>query len=222
MLRDLRERHIVVEPADVADLDEKQQRRRRILEPCHYRLRREFDQCSELDQAEQRLEHTAEHHHGEGNRKNEWSAAGGDGLRIGMNKTVDQDAEEEGTVDPRGVDGRGPVAERDADDRNNERGRETRQCAIGKIILAQSGQREHAVAHGEGNCDRGRYQAAKNIIACLRCRLHGDFRLLATNHAPGTRRRHMHRVKLPDSRPLDCGNTQAVGNVRLRTVFRKR
>jgi hypothetical protein len=80
MLRDLRERHIAVEPADVADLDEKQQRRRRILEPCHYRLRREFDQSSKLDQAEQRLEHTAEHHHGEGNRKNEWSAAGGDGL----------------------------------------------------------------------------------------------------------------------------------------------
>jgi hypothetical protein len=102
-----------------------------------------------------------------------------------MNKTVDQDAEEEGTVDPRGVDGRRPVAEHDADDRNNERGRETRQCAISKIILAQSRQREHAVAHGEGNCDRGRYQAAKNIIACLRCRLHGDFRLLATTMLPG-------------------------------------
>jgi hypothetical protein len=77
MLRDLRERHIVVEPADVADLDEKQQRRR-VLEPCHYRLRREFDQCSELDQAEQSLEHTAKHHHREGDRKNERSAAPGD------------------------------------------------------------------------------------------------------------------------------------------------
>src|SRR6202040_1532753 len=50
--------------------NEKQHPRRRILDPCHDRLQREFDQCSELDQAEQRLEHTAEHHHGKGNRKN--------------------------------------------------------------------------------------------------------------------------------------------------------
>ena len=79
MLRHLCEWDVAVKAAHGAQLDEEQQRRRGILEPRHHRLRREFDQCSELDEAEQRLQHTAEENDPECNRENERNAARDDG-----------------------------------------------------------------------------------------------------------------------------------------------
>ncbi len=52
MLRHLHERDVEVEAAHIAQLYEKQQRRRGVLEPDHHRLRRELDQCSEPGEAE--------------------------------------------------------------------------------------------------------------------------------------------------------------------------
>jgi hypothetical protein len=60
MLRHLCERDGAVKTADVAKLDQKQQRRRGILETGHYRLRCEFDQGAKLDDTEQRLESSRE------------------------------------------------------------------------------------------------------------------------------------------------------------------
>jgi hypothetical protein len=92
MLRHLSERDGVIKAADVAKLDEEQQRRRGILETRHYRLRCEFDQGAKLDDTEK---------------------------------------------DPRSIDGRRLVAEQHTGDRDDERGRDPRQCAVLEVILSQ-------------------------------------------------------------------------------------
>ena len=75
MFRHLRERDRTVKAADVAKLNEKQQRRRGILEASHYRLRCEFDQRAKLDDAEQRLESAREKDNRKRDRKHQRSAA---------------------------------------------------------------------------------------------------------------------------------------------------
>src|SRR5271170_819287 len=104
MLRCLRERDRTVKTADVAKLDEKQQRRRGILEASHYRLRCEFDQCAKLDDAEQRLESAREQDNRKRDRKHERSAASADCRLVRMCEVEDQKAEEEGAGDSRSVD----------------------------------------------------------------------------------------------------------------------
>src|ERR1700677_1027278 len=89
MLRHLRERDRTVKTADVAKLDEKQQRGRGILEAGHDRLGAEFVQRPSLDDAEQRLEGAREQDNRKRNRKHERSAAGADRRVVRMCEAED-------------------------------------------------------------------------------------------------------------------------------------
>ena len=89
MLRRLRERDGTVKAADIANLDEKQQRRRGILEASHHRLRCELDQGAKIYEAEQRLESPREKHDRKCDCKDEGRAAGGDGRLARMREAVD-------------------------------------------------------------------------------------------------------------------------------------
>jgi hypothetical protein len=54
---------------------------------------------------------------------------------FGMNQAVNQNAEKESRVDPWCIDRRRLVAEHDADDGHDQRGRQSGNRAIGKVIL---------------------------------------------------------------------------------------
>ena len=164
MLRHLRERDRTVKAADVAKLDEKQQRRRGILEAGHYRLRCEFDQRAKLDDAEQRLESAREKDNRKRDRKHQRSAASADRRLVRMCEAEDQKAEEEGAGNSRSIDCRRLVAERHTGDGDHNCARYPRQCAVCKVIFAQRGECKHAVAHRQWNGDGGRHQAAENVI----------------------------------------------------------
>jgi len=155
MLRDLGEGDGAVKAADIADLDEKEQRGRSILEAGHDRLRRVPDQRAKLDGAEQRLERAREKHGRKSDCKDQRSAANGDRLRVRMCKTVDQEAEEDGAGDPGGIDGRRLVAQQHAGDRDNECSREPRPSAVLEIVFAERGEGKHPVAHRQRNGDGG-------------------------------------------------------------------
>ena len=121
--RHLHERHRVVEAADIAELYEKKKQCRGVLKARHDRLRRELDQCAELDGAKQRLQRSAEKNDRECDGENQWDPAGRYVRFIRMNQAVDQNAEKESRVDPWCVDRRRLVAEHDADDGHDQRGR---------------------------------------------------------------------------------------------------
>jgi hypothetical protein len=80
-----------------------------------------------------------------------------------MNQAVNQNAEKEGAVNPRRVDGRRLIAEHDAEDCNDERGRESGKCTISEIAFAERGECEHPVAHRQRNGDGGGHQTANAI-----------------------------------------------------------
>ena len=124
--------------------------------------------------------HAAEQNDGKGDRQDERNAAGGNFRRAGMNQSVNQQAEEKGAVDPRRIDGRGLVAEHHANDGDDQRGGQAGECAVGEIILAERGQGEHAVAHGEWNGDGCGDKPADEIVA----RMFGPFH---EKFAPGSR-----------------------------------
>ena len=54
-----READVVIEAKDVAELHQEQQHRGHVLKAGHHRLRREFDQRAQPQQAEQRLQQAA-------------------------------------------------------------------------------------------------------------------------------------------------------------------
>src|ERR1700722_2315693 len=164
MLRHLWERDRTVKAADVAKLNEKQQRRRGILEAGHYRLRCEFDQRAKLDDAEQRLESAREKDNRKRDRKHQRSAASADRRLVRMCEAEDQKAEEEGARDSRSVDCRRLVTEQYTGDGDHNCARYPRQRAVCKVIFAQRGECEHAIAHRQWNGDGGRHQAAENVI----------------------------------------------------------
>ena len=164
MLLHLREGDRTVETADVAELDEKQQRRRGILKAGHDRLRCEFDQGAKLDHAEQRLESAGEQDNRKRDRKHERSAASADRRLVRMREAEDQKAEKEGAGDSRRINCRRLVAERHTGDSDHNCTRYPRQCAVFKVIFPQRGECKHAVAHSQRNGDRGRHQAAENLI----------------------------------------------------------
>jgi hypothetical protein len=137
MCRHLGERYVVIETANVAELHEKQQQRGCILKSGHHRLRRELDQRTEPDKAEQRFQNTAEQDDGKRNRQDQRCAAGGNLRCFGMDQSVDQEAEKERAVDARRIDRGGFVAEQDADDASHEHSRQSGQRAIGEIALAE-------------------------------------------------------------------------------------
>src|SRR5580692_2668777 len=81
-----------------------------------------------------------------------------------MCEVEDQKAEEEGAGDSRSVDCRRLVAERYTGDGDHNCTRYPRQCAVCKVIFAQRGECEHAIAHRQWNGDGGRHQAAEHVI----------------------------------------------------------
>src|SRR5271156_3166250 len=130
MLRHLREGDRTVETADVAELDEKQQRRRGILKAGHDRLRCEFDQGAKLDDAEQRLESAGEQDNRKRDRKHERSAASADRRLVRMCEAEDQKAEKEGLGDSRRTSCLLFAAEPPTGEGARNGGRYPRQCAV--------------------------------------------------------------------------------------------
>src|SRR5580704_11169222 len=61
-----------------------------VLKTRHDRLRRELDQCAELDDAKQRLQRSAEKNDRECDGENQWDPAGRYVRFIRMNQAVDQ------------------------------------------------------------------------------------------------------------------------------------
>jgi hypothetical protein len=125
----------VVEAADIAELHQKQKQCRGVLKARHDRLRRELNQCAELDDAKQGLQRSAENNDGECDGENQRNPAGSDLRFIGMNQPVNQDAEEESRVDPGCVDRRRLVAN-DAHNGHHQRGRQAGNRAIGQVVFA--------------------------------------------------------------------------------------
>jgi len=163
--RHFHERHRVVEAANIAKLYEKKKQCRGVLKTRHDRLRRELDQCAELDDAKQRLQRSAEKNDGECNGEYQRDSAGSNLRLFRVNKAVDQDAEKKSRVDPGCVDRRRLVAERDADNGHDQRGRQSGNRAIGKVVLTQRREGEHSVAHRQRNGDCRRNESADHIGA---------------------------------------------------------
>ena len=159
MRRHLGESDVLIETADVAELHQEQQQRGGVLKARHDRLRREFDQAAELDEAEQRFECPRQQHNRKHHGEHQRNAAGGDLRCAGMNEAVGQRAEKKRADDARRIDGRGRVAKHHTGDAEDQRRDQAGQRAGGKIAVAERREREHAVAHGERNCDSGRDQA---------------------------------------------------------------
>ena len=111
-----READIAIEAEDVAKLDQEQQHRGHVLKAGHHRLRREFDQRAEPQQAEQRLQQAAEQDDGEEHQQRRGNVWRAELCRIAVQQRVEQQTEEERRRDARGIDPRRTVAEQHRND----------------------------------------------------------------------------------------------------------
>ena len=168
MREGVRERDVPVIAEHVGELNQEQEQCRHVLEACHDRMRREFDQCAELHQAEQRLENATEQDDGEENQQRERQARRLHDRRVGMQERVQQQPDEEGGRDARGVDRRRLVAEQHAGHADDEGRRQARERAIGEILVAERDEGEHAEADGERDRNSGRDEAADGVVTQVR------------------------------------------------------
>ena len=168
VLEGVRKRDVPVVAEHVRELNEEQEQCRHVLEARHDRMGREFDQCAQLHQAEQRLKNATEQNDGEENQQSEWQARRLHDRRVGMQERVQQQPDEEGGRDARGVDRRRLVAEQHAGHADDEGRRQARERAIGEVLVAERDEGEHAKANGERDRDGGRDEAADNVMTQVR------------------------------------------------------
>ena len=165
MLQRLDERHHAVEAKHIAELHQEQQYRGGILETRHHRMRRELDQRAQPHQAEQQLKYAPQQDDREDHREGQRQPAGAHHRRLGMHEAVQQDAKEERGGDPRRVEGRGLVAQQDADDADDQRGYQPGKRTAGEVFVAERDECEHAEAHRQRDSDARGDESADDVAA---------------------------------------------------------
>ena len=155
----------LIQAAHVGQLHEKQERGRGVLEAGEHRVRRKPDHGADFDEAEERLEDSAEENRREEHQQDGGDAGGVQHSRFRVDQAVEKRPEEKRAVDTRRVNRRRSIPKKDADNGYEECSGEAGQCAVGKIFVAQGYKGEHSVSHRQRNCDGGGDQPADDLIA---------------------------------------------------------
>jgi hypothetical protein len=160
----LHERHVMVEAQDMARLHEGEQQRRRVLEAGHHRVRRMPQQRAHARHAEEHLERARREDDGEDERQDQARFERADERPVGGEQPVHDDrAHEERGDDAGGVD-RGPVlAHGDAQDGDDDGGREPGHHSLAEVRVTQPHEGEHPEADGEGNGDERRHGPSDQV-----------------------------------------------------------
>ena len=110
-------------------------------------MRRKPDHGADFDEAEECLENSPEENRREEDQQDGGDASGVQHSRFGVDQAVEKRPEEKRAVDPRRVNRRRSIAEKDADNGYGKCSAEAGQCAVGKIFVAQGYKGEHSVSH---------------------------------------------------------------------------